>query len=82
VFTTPEGLFEPTMIFFGLINLLVMFQTMINKILWDLINTREVASFFNKIIIETKEEKEHDEVVKEVVRRLAEYKAREVQVEG
>jgi len=82
VFTTPEGLFEPTMIFFGLINLLIMFQTMINKILWDLINTREVASFFNKIIIETKEEKEHDEVVKEVVRRLAEYKAREVQVEG
>ena len=82
MFTTPEGLFEPTMIFFGLINLLVMFQTMINKILWDLINTREVASFFNKIIIETKEEKKHDEVVKEVVRRLAEYKAREVQVEG
>ena len=82
MFTTPEGLFEPTMIFFGLINLLIMFQTMINKILWDLINTREVASFFNKIIIETKEEKEHDEVVKEVVRRLAEYKAREVQVEG
>jgi len=32
-FTTPEGLFKPTMIFFGLMNSLVMFQTMMNEIL-------------------------------------------------
>jgi len=32
-FTTPEGAFEPTVIFFGLINPSATFQTMINKIL-------------------------------------------------
>ena len=32
-FTTPEGSFKPTMIFFGLMNSLVMFQTMMNEIL-------------------------------------------------
>ena len=33
VFITPEGLFELTVIFFGLINSLATFQTMMNKIL-------------------------------------------------
>ena len=32
-FTIPEGSFKPTMIFFGLMNSLVMFQTMMNEIL-------------------------------------------------
>ena len=33
VFITPEGLFELTVIFFGLINSLATFQTIMNKIL-------------------------------------------------
>ena len=33
VFTTPEGSFELTVMFFGLMNSLAMFQTMINEIL-------------------------------------------------
>jgi len=37
-FTTPEGSFEPTVMFFGLTNSLAMFQAMINKLLRDLIN--------------------------------------------
>jgi len=45
---------------------------MINKILWGLIDTREVASFIDDVIVETEKKKEHDEVVKEVVKRLAE----------
>jgi len=49
-----------------------MFQTMMNKILQDLINTGEVASFIDNVIVETEEEKEHDEIVEEVVKRLAE----------
>jgi len=32
-FMTPEGLFEPIVIFFGLMNSPAMFQTMMNKIL-------------------------------------------------
>ena len=72
VFTTPEGLFEPTMIFFRLMNLPAMFQTMMNKILQDFINTGKAASFINNIIIGTEGEEGYDELVKEVVRRLAE----------
>ena len=43
-----------------------------NKILQDLINTGEVASFINDIIVGTEEEGEHNEIVEEVVKRLAE----------
>ena len=71
-FTTPERSFEPTVMFFRLMNLSATFQTMLNKILWDLINTGKVASFINNIIIGTEGEKEHNELVKEVVKRLAE----------
>ena len=43
VFTTLERLFKPTVMFFELINLSVILQTMINKILQNLINTGEVT---------------------------------------
>ena len=68
---TPERSFEPTVMVFGLINSLMMFQTMMNKILWDLINISKVASFIDDII-GMKTEEEHDKLVEEVVRRLAE----------
>ena len=57
--------------FFGLTNSPTTFQTMINEILQNLINTRKMASFIDDIIIETDREEEHDELV-EVVRRLVE----------
>ena len=69
--TTSEGLFEPNIIFFKLTNSLATFETIINKVLQDLINTEEVVSFINNIIVGTEEE-EHDKVVKVVVKRLAE----------
>jgi len=72
VFTTSEGLFEPTVMFFGLTNSLAIFQTMMNKILWDLINTGEVASFIDNVIVGIEEEKGHDEVIEKVVKQLAE----------
>ena len=53
VFMTPEGLFKLTMIFFGLTNSLAMFQTIMNKILQNLINTGKVASFIDDVIIRT-----------------------------
>jgi len=47
-----------------------------------LVNTGEVASFINNIILETKKkEKEHDEIVKIVVKRLAENNLYIMQVE-
>jgi len=71
-FTTPEGLFEPTVMFFGLTNSPATFQTIMNEILQDLINTGKVVSFIDDVIIRTEREKEHDELVEEVVKRLAE----------
>jgi len=49
-----------------------MFQIMMNKILRNLINTREVASFIDNVIMGTEEKEGHDKVVEEVVKRLAE----------
>ena len=37
-FTTPEGSFEPMVIFFSLTNSLATFQAMMNELLRDLIN--------------------------------------------
>ena len=44
--------FEPIVMFFGLTNSLAMFYIMMNEILWDLINTREVASFIDDVIVD------------------------------
>jgi len=69
---TPEESFELTIMFFGLTNSLAMFQTMMNEILWDLINTGKVVSFIDDVIVGTEEEAGHDKVVEEIVKRLAE----------
>ena len=71
-FTTLEGSFEPTVMFFGLTNSLATFQAIMNKLLRDLINTGKVASFINDVIVRTEGEEGHDEIVEEVVKRLAE----------
>ena len=72
VFTTPEGSFKPTVMFFGLTNLPATFQAMMNELLRDLINTGKVAAFINNIIIGMETEEGHDEIVAEVIRRLKE----------
>ena len=58
--------------FFGLMNSPVTFQTMMNEILWNLINTKKVASFIDDVIIGTEGEERYDELVEKVVKRLAE----------
>ena len=58
--------------FFELTNSLAMFQTIMNEILQNLINIRKVASFIDNVIVGMEIEEEYDELVKEVVRRLAE----------
>jgi len=58
--------------FFGLINSSVTFQTIMNKILWDLINTGEVTSFIDNVIVGTKNKEEYYKIIEEVMRRLVE----------
>ena len=68
----PKESFKPTVMFFGLTNILSTFQTMMNKLLRDLINIGKVAAFIDNVIVRTEDEKRHDELVAEVIRRLEE----------
>ena len=72
VFTILEGFFEPTVMFFGLMNSPATFQAMINELLRDLINTVKVAVFIDDVIVGTEIEEGHDEIVAEIIRRLEE----------
>ena len=71
-FTTPEGSFEPMVMFFGLTNSPAMFQAIMNKLLRDLINTGKVVAFIDDVIIGTETEEGHDKIVAEVIKRLEE----------
>jgi len=64
------GVYKPTMIFFGLTNSLAIFQAMMNNILRDLIDIGDVVAFMDNVLVETKDEKKYDEVVKEILRRI------------
>ena len=73
-FTTLEGFFELMMMFFGLTNSPTTFQAMMkfDKLLQDLINTDKVVAFIDDMIVGAETEKEHDELVVKVIRRLEE----------
>ena len=58
--------------FFGLINSPATFQAIINKLLRDLINMEKIRSFINDVMVETETEKEHDELIAKILRRLGE----------
>jgi hypothetical protein len=52
-FIMNEGLFEPTVMFFGLTNSPTTFQTMMNTIFWDLIDEGNVTIYMDNIAIHT-----------------------------
>jgi len=72
VFTTPEGSFKPTVMFFGLTNSPATFQTMMNELLRDLINIGKVVAFIDDVIVGTEDEEGHNKLVAEVIKRLEE----------
>ena len=69
---TPEGSFEPMVMFFGLTNSPAMFQAMMNELLRDLINTEKVVAFIDDVIIGTEIKEGHDELVAEIIKRMEE----------
>jgi len=71
-FTMLEGLFEPTVMFFGLTNSPATFQAMMNELLRNLTNTGKVAVFIDDVIVGMETEEGHDELVAEVIKRLEE----------
>jgi len=56
----------------GLTNSPAIFQTMINNLFRDLINQEDTATFINDILVATDTEERHNELVKEVLKRLEE----------
>ena len=72
VFTTPERSFKPTVMFFRLTNSPATFQTIMNELLRDIINTGRVVVFIDDVIVEIESEKGHDELVAEIIKRLEE----------
>ena len=52
-FSTPEGSFEPMVMFFGLTNSPATFQAMINDLLRDLVVEEKVAVFIDDVMIAT-----------------------------
>jgi len=71
-FTMHVGSFEPTVMFFGMINSPAMFQAMMNEILRDMINEGKVAAFVDDMLVGTEIGEGHNEIVEEVLRRLEE----------
>ena len=69
-FSTPEGSFEPMVMFFGLTNSPAIFQAMMNNLLRDLVVEEKVAVFIDDVMVATETEKGHDEIVEKVLRRL------------
>ena len=72
VFITKRGLFEPTVMFFGLTNSPATFQTMMNHIFRQLIKQGKVLVFMDDIIVFTKTIEEHRQITCEVLKILQE----------
>jgi len=66
------GVYEPTVMYFGLTNSPTTFQTMMNDLFWDLINQGDTTTFIDDILVATDTEEGHNKLVEEVLRRLEE----------
>jgi len=66
------GLFEPTVMYFGFTNSPTTFQTMMNNLFRNMINKEDIAIFIDDVLVATKTEEGHNEIVEEVLRRLEE----------
>src|SRR5712692_9129821 len=69
-FKTNKGMFEPLVMFFGLTNSPATFQSMMNELFKDLIDTGLVFIYIDDILIATKTMEQHRELVKQVLQRL------------
>ena len=67
-----EGAFEPMIMFFGLTNSLATFQAIINDLLRNIIEARDIVVFIDDVMVGTETEKGHDEIVKEVLKKMEE----------
>ena len=69
-FRTNLGLFEPTVMFFGLCNAPATFQAFVNTIFKELIHRDVVVIYLDDILIFSRDQHSHRQVVQEVMRIL------------
>ena len=69
-FTTNHGLFEPTVMFFGLCNSPATFQTMMNDILREFIDQGNVICYMDDILVFSPTLEEHQKAMWEVLTTL------------
>ena len=69
-FKTNIGLFEPTVMFFGLCNSPATFQAMMNDILKDELSEEWVIVYMDDILIFSKTKEKLEEMTKKVLQRL------------
>ena len=72
-FKTNQGLFEPTVMFFGLMNSPATFQAMMNEIFRDLIDDGKVVVYMDDILVFTNTLDEHQQIVRQVLQRLQDH---------
>jgi len=75
------GLFELTIMYFGLTNSPATFQAMINpatfqaminNLFKDMINKEDITTFIDDVLVATKIKERHNEIVEEVLKQLEE----------
>ena len=64
----PEDVYKLIVMFFGLTNLLAIFQMIMNNLLKDLIKIRYVVAFINDIMIEMEIEKRHNNIMEKILK--------------
>ena len=70
-FTTPTGLYESTVLTFGLTNAPSTFQRFMNNIFHDMIARKEVIVYLDDILIMGEDVASHNRILKEVLSRLS-----------
>ncbi|SJL09551.1 uncharacterized protein ARMOST_12931 [Armillaria ostoyae] len=73
-FRTNRGLFEPTVMFFGLTNSPATFQWMMNDIFKNLIATGKITVYLDDILIFSKTLEEHRKITRRVLELLRKHK--------
>src|SRR6201994_4573026 len=69
-FRTPEGLYEPTVMFFGMTNSPATFQDMMNSLFKDLLDEGGVIIYMDDILIYAKTVKQLDKLTEQVLKIL------------
>jgi Reverse transcriptase (RNA-dependent DNA polymerase) len=72
-FKTNKGLFEPTVMFFGMCNSLATFQAMIDDIFMMMIDNRLVIVYMDDILIFADTKEELERITKLVLEKLQEH---------